>query len=75
MSHQALEVLEDGDIPVISARSIDVEIYNDFGSVRTQDLNTEIKKWKNRLNEKRKKREEEELLKLIDQYRAQRRRK
>ncbi|MDI9614246.1 MAG: DUF460 domain-containing protein [Methanothermobacter sp.] len=74
MSHQALEVFEEAEVPVISRESLDIQIHDDFGSVKTQDLNREIKKWKHRLNEKRKKREEEDLLRVITEYRAQRRR-
>jgi len=74
MSHQALEVFEEAEVPVISRESLDIQIHDDFGSVKTQDLNREIKRWKHRLNEKRKKREEEELLRVITEYRAQRRR-
>ena len=74
MSHQALEVFEGAEVPVIPVRSLHIRVHDDFGSVKTQDLNREIKKWKHRLNEKRKKKEEEELLKVITEYRAQRRR-
>lgn len=74
MSHQAIEVFEEAEVPVIPRGSLDIQIHDDFGSVKTQDLNREIKKWKHRLNEKRKKREEEELLRVITEYRAQRRR-
>jgi len=74
MSHQALEVFEEAEVPVIPVRSLQIEVHDDFGSVKTQDLNREIEKWKHRLNERRKKEEEEELLKVITEYRAQRRR-
>ncbi|BDH79158.1 MAG TPA: DUF460 domain-containing protein [Methanothermobacter sp.] len=74
MSHQALGIFEDKEIPVISAKDISLEIREDFALVKAKDLEKEIGKWKKKIMEKRIKKEKQKLWKIIDEYRAKRRR-
>lgn len=74
MSHQALGIFEDKEIPVIPAGDISLEIRENFALVKSKDLEKEIGKWKKKIMEKRRKREKQKLWKIIDEYRAKRRR-
>ena len=75
MSHQALGIFEDKEIPVIFAEDISLEIRENFALVKSKDLEREIGKWKKKVMEKRRKKEKQKLWKIIDEYRAKRRRK
>ncbi|MDI9623798.1 MAG: DUF460 domain-containing protein [Methanothermobacter sp.] len=75
MSHQALGIFEDKEIPVISEENLSLEIRENFALVKAKDLEKEIEKWKKKIMEKRRKKEKQKLWKIIDEYRAKRRRK
>ncbi|MGB9844281.1 DUF460 domain-containing protein [Methanothermobacter tenebrarum] len=75
MSHQALGIFEDKEIPVVSEENISLEMRENFALVKAKDLENEIRAWKKKITEKRRKKEKQKLWKIIDEYRAKRRRK
>ncbi|MBC7100111.1 MAG: DUF460 domain-containing protein [Methanobacteriales archaeon] len=75
MSHQALGIFEDKEIPVVSEENISLEMRENFALVKAKDLENEIRAWKKKIMEKRRKKEKQKLWKIIDEYRAKRRRK
>jgi len=74
MPHQAKEVLENNNIPVISSSKIKVDLSGDFGLVKSENLNNEIEKWKIKIKDKRSDEEKQKLWNVIDEYRAKRKR-
>lgn len=74
MSHQAKDEFEKNMIPLLEEENVDLKMTDDFGVILTQDLNREIDKWKNNQEEKKKKEDRNKLLKIIDDYKAQRKR-
>lgn len=74
MSHPAEEEFERNMIPLIRADDMDLKMIEQFAIVNTGDLEKEIIKWKAGIEEKQIKENKKELLKVIDEYRAKRRR-
>ncbi|MCK9150905.1 DUF460 domain-containing protein [Methanobacterium alcaliphilum] len=74
MSHQASEVLENNNIPVLSADEMHLKKVDKFAIVKSKTLNNQIDKWKNNINDQRKKEEKQKLLNVIEEYKAQRKR-
>lgn len=74
MPHQAREVLEDEEIPLIKSSSIEIEFSENLARVKSESLNNEIKKWENKIKNQRDKEEKEKLWNVIDEYRAKRKR-
>lgn len=74
MSHQAKDVFEKNMIPLLEADKIDLKMTNDFAVIMNKDLNLEIDKWTKNQEEKKKKEDRNKLLKIMDDYKAQRRR-
>lgn len=74
MSHPAEEEFEKNMVPVLDLNSINLQMIDEFAVIEEDVLNREIEKWKKNVETKRKKEEENKLLKVIDEYRAQRRR-
>lgn len=74
MSHQAREEFEKNMVPLIERDAVDLEMANDFAVIHSQDLEREISKWKKNQEEKKKKEDRNKLLKIMDDYRAQRKR-
>lgn len=75
MSHQAKEVFERENIPVISADKLETKLVDEFAIVKYENLKDEIDKWNIKIKELRKKEEEKKLWTVIDEYRAKRKRR
>lgn len=74
MSHQAREVFEKNKIPLLEEKNVDLNMADDFAVIMKTDLKGEIDKWAKNLEEKKKKEDRNKLLKIIDDYKAQRKR-
>lgn len=74
MSHPAEEEFEKNMVPVLDANKINIEIIDEFAVIESDVLDKEIENWKTRVERRRSKEEKKQLLKVIDEYRAQRRR-
>lgn len=74
MSHQAREVFEKNKIPLLEEKNVDLNMADDFAVIMKTDLKGEIDKWAKNLEEKKKKEDSNKLLKIIDDYKAQRKR-
>ncbi len=74
MSHPAEEEFEKNMVPVLDANNINLEMIDEFAVIEEEVLKSEIEKWRIEIANKLKKEKEDSLLKVIDEYRAQRRR-
>lgn len=74
MSHPAEEEFEKNMVPVLNLNSVNLQIIDEFAVVEENVLNREIEKWRKKVEAKIKKEEENKLIKVFDEYRAQRRR-
>ena len=74
MPHQAREVLENNDIPIIKSSKLGIKTGKDFAIVKSEILDNEIQLWKKKIKKQRDKEEKEKLWNVIDEYRAKRKR-
>ncbi len=74
MSHQAKEEFEKNMIPLIEEEKVDLKMADDFAVIMTNDLNCEIDKWKKIQEEEKEKEDRNKLLKIMDDYKTQRKR-
>ena len=74
MSHPAEEEFEKNMVPVLDAKKVDLEMIDEFAVIERDILDKEIENWKARVETRRNKEEKKQLLKMIDEYRAHRRR-
>ncbi len=74
MSHQAKEEFEKNMIPLLEEKNVDLKMDDDFAIILLEDLEREVEKWNNNQQEKLKKEERNKLLKIMDDYKAQRKR-
>lgn len=74
MSHPAEEEFEKNMVPVLDAGKVDLEMIDEFAVIDKDILDNEIENWKNRVETRRNKEEKKQLLKMIDEYRAHRKR-
>lgn len=74
MSHQAKEEFEKHMIPLLEEGEVDLKMADEFAIILSRDLEREIEKWNNHQKEKLKKEERNRLLKIMDDYKAQRKR-
>lgn len=74
MSHPAEEEFENNNIPVLDASKIKMKMIEEFAVIDKDILKEEIENWNAKTNEKLKKEEEQKLLEVIEEYRAQRKR-
>lgn len=74
ISYPAEEEFEKNMVPVLDANKIDLEIIDEFAVIDKDVLDDEIEKWETRVETRRNKEEKKQLLKMIDEYRAHRRR-
>lgn len=74
MSHPAEEEFEKNMVPVLDANNINLEMIDEFAVIEEEVLKNEIEIWKTEIEAKLKKEKEDTLLKVIDEYRAQRKR-
>jgi uncharacterized protein len=74
MSHPARGEFETNMIPLIPVEAVDLKMTDDFAVILSQDLDREIAKWEKDQEEKRKKEDTNKLLKIMEDYRAKRKR-
>jgi len=74
MSHQAVNEFEKNMVPILEAKKIDFKIVDEFAIIKDEDLEKEIKRWITDVEDKRNKEEKKKLIKVINEYRAQRKR-
>ncbi len=74
MSHQARGEFETNRVPIIPLEAVDLKMADDFAVIMSPDLEREIAKWEKNQEEKRKKEDTNKLLKIMDDYRAKRKR-
>nr|WP_081580348.1 DUF460 domain-containing protein [Methanobacterium formicicum] len=74
MSHQARSEFERNMVPLIPLETVDLKMADDFAVILSSDLDRQIKKWEKNQEDKRKKEETNKLLKIMDDYRAKRKR-
>ena len=74
MSHPAEEEFEKNMVPVLDTKKVDLEMIDEFAVIERDILDKEIENWKARVETRRNKEEKKQLLKMIDEYRAHRRR-
>ncbi len=74
MSHQARSEFERNRVPIIPLETVDLKMADDFAVIISSDLDREILKWEKDQDDKRKKEETNNLLKIMDDYRAKRKR-
>ena len=71
---QAEEIFEQENIPIILANGLEIEFFNNFAAINTKILDSEIKKWKENQRNKTVKKAQKEMLEVIGDYKAKRRR-
>jgi predicted RNase H-like nuclease (RuvC/YqgF family) len=74
ISDPAENIFEENMIPVIPAGSVEMTSMSEFSIVNKKALDSEIVRWKEKVNNLNKIEHEKKLIKLLDEYRAQRRR-
>ncbi len=74
ISDPAINVFEEYMIPLIQATKIEMNSMNEFSIVNSKTLEKEIERWNEQINNQKKNENKKKLLKLVDEYRAQRRR-
>ena len=71
---QAEDVFEEENIPIILAKGLNIKFFDDFAVIKTKILENEIKKWKEKQRNNLKKKAQKELLGVIGDYQAKRKR-
>ena len=74
MSHPARGEFETNMVPLIPLEAVDLTMTDDFAVILSQDLDREMEKWEENQEEKRKKEDTNRLLKIMDDYKAKRKR-
>jgi len=74
MSHQAEEVFNKNMVPIVEFNRINLKIKDEFAVIHNDDLDREMEIWNNKQKNEQKKENKKKMLKLIDEYRAQRKR-
>jgi predicted RNase H-like nuclease (RuvC/YqgF family) len=74
ISDPAENIFEENMVPLIPANSVKMTSMTEFYLVNSKDFKVEIERWKEHVNNQKEKENNENLLKLVDEYRAQRRR-
>jgi uncharacterized protein len=74
ISDPAENIFEENMVPLIPGNSLKMTSMTEFYLVNSKDFQMEIERWKEHVNNQKKQEENKNLLKLVDEYRAQRRR-
>lgn len=74
MSHQAEEVFNKNMVPIVEFNRVNLKIKDEFAVIHNDDLDREMEIWNNKQKNEQKKENKKKMLKLIDEYRAQRKR-
>ncbi len=74
ISDPAENIFKENRIPLIPANSVEMTSMSEFYIVNSKALKREVKRWIEDVNNQKKKEDNNKLLKLVDEYRAQRKR-
>ena len=74
ISDPAENIFEENMIPLIPASSVEMTSMSEFYIVNSKALKREIKRWIEEVDNQKKKEDKKKLLKLVDEYRTQRKR-
>jgi predicted RNase H-like nuclease (RuvC/YqgF family) len=74
VSHYAEEEFERNMVPLLKADQLDLKIIDQFAIVSTENLQSELGKWNAKIESKMHKENTQEILNVIYEYRAKRRR-
>lgn len=74
MPHQAKEVLENNNVPVIQSSTLKLDLSQEMALVGSEKLKLQIEKWKDKIKNQRDKQAKQRLWGVISEYRAKRRR-
>jgi predicted RNase H-like nuclease (RuvC/YqgF family) len=74
ISDPAENEFENNLVPIIPSELIQLKFMNEFAIVNSRSLENEIEGWKQKISNQKEKEDKIKLLKLVDEYRAQRRR-
>jgi uncharacterized protein len=74
MSHRAEEVFKKNMIPILEFDRVNLKVTDEFAVINEEDLTREMERWKWDHENQLKKENKKKMLKLIDEYRAQRKR-
>ena len=74
MAHQAEEEFEKHKIPILNEKMMDLEMIDEFAIVKFETLKKEIEQWNRNMDFKTLEEDRKKLLKVIDEYRAKRKR-
>ncbi|HPX78028.1 MAG TPA: hypothetical protein PL055_04615, partial [Methanobacterium sp.] len=74
ISHQAQEEFERNMVPLLQADGMELKMIDQFAIVNTERMEEEIHRWKEKVEDKRIKESNQEIIKVFDEYRARRKR-
>jgi len=74
MSHRAEEVFKKNMIPILESDSVNLKITDEFAVIYEEDLVKEMERWKGDQENQQRKENKKKMLKLIEEYRVQRKR-
>jgi predicted RNase H-like nuclease (RuvC/YqgF family) len=74
MSHGAKKVFKTNMTPILEFDRVNLKITDEFAVINEEDLTREMERWKWDHENQQKKENKKKMLKLIDEYRAQRKR-
>jgi uncharacterized protein len=72
MSHQASKEFKKNMVPILEADYVDLEMIDEFAIIKNEILIEQIKKWDKKIENQRKEETKKKIIKIIDEYRAQR---
>lgn len=74
ISDPAENIFEDNMIPLVPASSVEINLMHEFAIVNSESLRREIERWIVTINKQKNNEDKKNLLKLVEEYRAQRKR-
>lgn len=74
ISHQAQEEFEKNMVPLLQADGMELKMIDQFAIVNIERMEEEIRIWKEKVEDKRIEESNQKILKVFDEYRAQRKR-
>lgn len=74
ISHNAREEFEKNLVPLLQSDDMELEMIDQFALINALKLEKEIEKWKEKTEDKRIEENNQEILKVFDEYRARRKR-
>ncbi|MCE7698706.1 MAG: DUF460 domain-containing protein [Methanobacterium paludis] len=74
MAHQAEEEFEKHKVPILDAKMMELEMIDEFAIIKSETLKKQIGQWNKDMEARLLKEERKKLLKVIDEYRAKRKR-